>query len=176
MKRRRAVLSSDSEESSDDEPAEPLLDAAGVRDAAAVLRQAGATPQALLGRLRLLGRFPMTVAVLAETGVAKALKPLRTHGDAAVARLASALFSRWKATAKASAAAAPAPAPAPAPAAATAPAPAAPPAAAAPPCPPTLSPAEALRKLLNAKPRPAAQRQAAQRRVYDTMVARCFRR
>ena len=174
MKRRRAVLSSDSEESSDDEPAEPLLDAAGVRDAAAVLRQAGATPQALLGRLRSLGRFPMTVTVLAETGVAKALKPLRTHGDAAVARLASALFSRWKATAKASAAAAPAPAPAPA--AATAPAPAAPPAAAAPPCPPTLSPAEALRKLLSAKPRPAAQRQAAQRRVYDTMVARCFRR
>ena len=172
MKRRRAVLSSDSEESSDDEPAEPLLDAAAVRDAAAVLRQAEATPQALLGRLRLLGRFPMTVAVLAETGVAKALKPLRTHTDAAVARLASALFSRWKATAKASAAA---PGPAPAPAAAPAPAPA-PPAAAAPPCPPTLSPAEALRKLLNAKPRPAAQRQAAQRRVYDTMVARCFRR
>ena len=167
MKRRRAVLSSDSEESSDDEPAEPLLDAAGVRDAAAVLRQAGATPQALLGRLRVLGRFPMTVAVLAETGVAKSVKPLRTHADAAVARLASALFSRWKATAKASAAA-PAPAPATAPAA--------PPAAAAPPCPPTLSPAEALRKLLSAKPRPAAQRQAAQRRVYDTMVARCFRR
>ena len=76
MKRRRAVLSSDSEESSDDEPAEPLLDAAAVRDAAAVLRQAGATPQALLGRLRSLGRFPMTVAVLAETGVAKAVKPL----------------------------------------------------------------------------------------------------
>ena len=163
MKRRRAVLSSDSEESSDDEPAEPLLDAAGVRDATAVLRQAGATPQALLGRLRVLGRFPMTVAVLAETGVAKSVKPLRTHADAAVARLASALFSRWKATAKASAAA-------------PGPAPAAPPAAAAPPCPPTLSPAEALRKLLNAKPRPAAQRQAAQRRVYDTMVARCFRR
>ena len=163
MKRRRAVLSSDSEESSDDEPAEPVLDAAGVRDAAAVLRQAGATPQALLGRLRVLGRFPMTVAVLAETGVAKSVKPLRTHADAAVARLASALFSRWKATAKASAAA-------------PGPAPAAPPAAAAPPCPPTLSPAEALRKLLNAKPRPAAQRQAAQRRVYDTMVARCFRR
>ena len=163
MKRRRAVLSSDSEESSDDEPAEPLLDAAGVRDAAAVLRQAGATPQALLGRLRVLGRFPMTVAVLAETGVAKSVKPLRTHADAAVARLASALFSRWKATAKASAAA-------------PGPAPAASPAAAAPPCPPTLSPAEALRKLLSAKPRPAAQRQAAQRRVYDTMVARCFRR
>ena len=163
MKRRRAVLSSDSEESSDDEPAEPLLDAAGVRDAAAVLRQAGATPQALLGRLRVLGRFPMTVAVLAETGVAKSVKPLRTHADAAVARLASALFSRWKATAKASAAA-------------PGPAPAAPPAAAAPPCPPTLSPAEALRKLLSAKPRPAAQRQAAQCRVYDTMVAHCFRR
>ena len=101
MKRRRALLSDP--ESSENEAAEqpPLVDVNGVRDAAATLREEGVAAEDLVCQLRLLARYPMTVADLAASGVAKAIKALRSHSDAAVARLASSLFTGWKKMAKA---------------------------------------------------------------------------
>eukprot|EP01043_Picozoa_sp_COSAG02_P083804 COSAG02_NODE_21754_length_776_cov_0.898080_1_plen_101_part_01 len=50
----------------------------------------------LLGILEQLDGFPMTLAVLRDSGIAKAVKPLRGHKDSRVASAAAELFARWK--------------------------------------------------------------------------------
>lgn len=184
MVKRRRVMLSDSE--SDDEqqrqaaPNEtpPLSTAASVTDAAFSLQQPGTSPAALLGILVRLDAFPMTLVVLRESNVAKAVKSLRGHGDAGVASASRALFARWKGAATTSAAADSA-TPAHSPAAAdigTADTDTAlatnPVAATELMCRPTLSPAAALRALLTKRAAAAPGRVAAQRRVYDAMVAK----
>ena len=56
----------------------------------------------LLVLLEQLDGFPMTLAVLSESGVAKSVKALRGHGDAQVASAARELFARWKREVKSS--------------------------------------------------------------------------
>ena len=131
VKRRRRMLESDSE-GEEDEPSqeEPQRGAHAERrssrdtqehqetkrrrgdglDVAAVAVQLrhgegtrGPLPASeLLALLEQLDGFPMTVAVLSESGVAKAVKALRDHGDASVASAARGLFASWKREVKSS--------------------------------------------------------------------------
>ena len=78
---------------------QPLRD----REAVAAVGQslAGmADPADLLAAFKRLEEYPMDVASLKASGVAKAIKPFRKHADAGVAAAASALFQEWKAVAK----------------------------------------------------------------------------
>lgn len=185
-KRRRRVLESDSEEEdrhdinmatqpaardrllhAEDKQRQPTKQyrtgGTDVVDVAAQLRQpAGAHSTAeLLLLLRQLDTFPMTLGVLRESDVAKAVKPLRDHTDARVASTARELFAKWKREAKASSSRAPA-------------APAAEPSYTEEHavCQPTATPAAVLRGLLSRRAGAASTREAAQRRVYTSMVAK----
>ena len=216
VKRRRRMLESDSD-GEEDEPSqeEPQREAHAERrssrdtqehqetkrrrgdglDVAAVavqLRQGEGTrghlpASELLALLEQLDGFPMTVAVLSESGVAKAVKALRDHGDASVASAARGLFASWKREVKSSgseratcfplshsfsrtklkesfcatgvAVAAPVvPPPQRAEDQAV--------------CQPTVTPAAALRARLSGRATAASARQAAQGRVYASMVAK----
>ncbi len=192
MKRRRRVL--ESESSDEDEAPASLLqgrrchgeDDVAPRsekrtrgdelDVAAVAEQLarqngdgrvdGMLPVAhLLGFLEQLDGFPMTLAVLRESGIAKAVKPLRGHKDSRVASAAAELFARWKREAQSSGDMNIVPA---APSTATA----LPPRAEHAVCQPTVTPATALRALLSGRAASAATRHAAQERVRAAMVAK----
>jgi hypothetical protein len=187
MKRRRRMMESESSEEDESQPGHrhvDSLDVAAVAEQLASVQVQGNGRQEdgavmlpvakLLGLLEQLDEFPMTLAVLRESGVAKAVKPLRGHVDSRVASAAGELFARWKREAKsiggaATVAAATAAVTVPAASAAAA---TLPPHAVHTICQPAVTPAAALRALLSGRAASAATRQAAQESVCTSMLAK----